>query len=117
MKLFQLNFFGILILLAAAAILIVLPSAVIQNIWNSFYATNMTREMTIELWQAALLWGALVSLLYATGIFQFKLDFKTLEAIDPDSINDPELRAEIERLKLKTQATKKSEKNRDDYNI
>lgn len=97
-----------------AAVFIGLPSYIIQNIWNSSYATNIDRDMTIALWQASLLWGALVSLLYATGIFQLKLDFKTLESIDPEDISDPELREEVERLQLKAQETNKSEKRKDD---
>ena len=77
--------------------------------------------MSIALWQASLLWGALVSLLYATGIFQFKLDFKTLESIDPDSISDPELREEVEKLQLKAQEANKPEEKKvkqdDDFSI
>lgn len=118
---FQLNFFGILILLALGSIFIILPSYIIQNIWNASYATEIDRDMTIALWQASLLWGALVSLLYATGLFQFKLDFKTLESIDPESISDPELREEVEKLQLKAQETQNSEEKPkaqdDDYNI
>ncbi|MDA0771439.1 MAG: hypothetical protein O3C63_00690 [Cyanobacteria bacterium] len=109
-------------MIIAAAVLIALPSFMIQNFWNSIVSANIVKDMSIEIWQASLLWGALVSLLYMTGIFQFKLDFKSLESIDVESINDPELRAEIENMQLKTQEAKKSEpikdpSKKDDYNI
>lgn len=121
MKLFQLNFFGILLMIIAAAVLIALPSFMIQNLWNSIVSANIVKDMSIEIWQASLLWGACVSFLYMTGIFQFKLDFKSLESIDTESINDPDLRAEIESMKLKTQEAKKSEPikdpKKDDYSI
>lgn len=101
MKIFQFNLFGILIFLAVLALVLVLPSYVIQSIWNSLYSLNLERDMSIELWQAALLWGALLSALYMTGIFRFKIDFKTLDSIDMDSIQDPELKAQIEELRSK----------------
>ncbi len=109
MKLFQLNFFGILILLLSIVLLVGVPSFLIQAVWNSTCATSMERDLSIDLWQAALLWGALVAALYMTGIFQFKLDFKTIDSIDLDAINDPNLKEEIEQLKLKA-AKAKSEK-------
>ena len=115
MKLFQLNFFGIFVLLVLATVVLVLPSFVIQSIWNSIYGSRLEHEMIIDLWQASLLWGAIVTILYMTGIFSFKLNFKTLDSIDLDSINDPELRAEIEKLKLQAKKaeedSKKDEKN------
>ena len=110
MKLFQLNFLGILILLASIVLLIGVPSFLIQAVWNSNCATSMERDLSIELWQAALLWGALVAALYMTGIFQFKLDFRTIDSIDLDAINDPNLKEEIEQLKLKAAKAKSPEK-------
>ena len=105
MKLFQLNFFGILMLLILATVILVLPSFVIQSIWNSIYGSRLEHDMSISLWQASLLWGAIVTILYMTGIFSFKLNFKTLDSIDLNSINDPELKAEIEKLKLQAKKT------------
>ena len=116
MKLFQLNFFGILILLLSIVLLVGVPSFLIQAAWNSTCATSMERDLSIDVWQAALLWGALVAALYMTGIFQFKFDLRTIEAIDLDTINDPELKDEIEHLKLKAakakQETSKPKKNK-----
>ncbi len=106
MKLFQLNFFGILILLASIVLLVGVPSFLIQAVWNSACATSMERDLNIDLWQAALLWGAMLSALYMTGVFQFKLDFRTIDSIDLDAINDPSLKEEIEQLKLKAAKAK-----------
>lgn len=111
MKLFQLNFFGLLFLLVLLAVLFVLPSFIIQSIWNSIYGSRLEHDMTIDLWQASLLWGAIISILYMTGIFSFKLNFKTLDSIDLDSINDPELRAEIEKLKLQAKKSEEEKKS------
>lgn len=102
MKIFQFNFLGLLILVSFLSVLIVVPSYIVQNIWNAIYSVDLERDMTINLWQAALLWGACLSAIYMTGIFKFKIDFKTLDNIDLDSIKDPELKAEIERLKTKS---------------
>ena len=88
------------------AVAIVLPSFIIQTVWNLVQAANIDRDLSIEIWQAGLLWGAMLSLLYMSGIFQFKLNFKSLESIDLDTITDPELREEIERLQLQAQETK-----------
>lgn len=100
MKLFQLNFLNIIFILLVVTLILVVPSFVIETFWNSLYAANLERDLRINVFQAALLWGAFLSLIYMTGIFQFKLDLKSLESIDVDSINDPELREEIEKLKL-----------------
>ena len=103
MKIFQFNFFGILILVATLLLLVLVPSYIVQNIWNSMHVLNIDRDMSIELWQAGLLWGAILTAIYMTGILKFKIDFKTLDSIDLDSINDPELKAEIEKLKAQSE--------------
>lgn len=100
---------SIIILIALVLSLVLLPSYIIQEIWNWAYSTNIKRDMSIELWQAALLWGACLTAIYMTGVFKFKIDFKTLDTIDLDTINDPELKAEIE--KLKAQSDEDDEKN------
>lgn len=100
MKLFQLNFFGIFIFLIVLTLAIGLPSLIIQVSWNSISLSSLERDISINIFQAALLWGAIVSILYLTGIFRFSLGFKSIEAINLDSIDDPELREEIEKLKL-----------------
>lgn len=99
MKLFQLNLLAIFLLLASIALLVVLPSFLIQGIWNSFTSQSLEHDFRIELWQASLLWGALITVLHMFGVFSFKINFKTLESIDLDSISDPELRSELEKLK------------------
>ncbi len=99
MKIFQFNLFAILIFLVIVSLLVLVPSFIVESLWNSFYSINIERDMTIELWQAALLWGACLAAIYMTGIFKFKIDFKTLESLDINQIDDPELKAEIEKLK------------------
>ena len=107
MKLFQLNFFGILLMVLLLAVVILVPSVLIQALWNSIYAGGIERDFSIEIWQAALLWGACLTLIYMSGLVQFKLNFKTLDAIDLDSIPDPELREEIEKIKAKAEEAEK----------
>ncbi len=106
MKLFQLNFIGILILLLVLVVGIFVPSVIIQNIWNACHHGNLEQNIQIEVWQAALLWGAIVTALQMFGVFSFKFNFTSLEGIDIDSIKDPELREELEKLKQEAAAKK-----------
>jgi hypothetical protein len=114
MKLFQLNFFGIVLILLVLIGLVLVPSLIIQVLWNSVYASGIERDLSIEIWQAALLWGAVLTLIYMSGIFQFKLNFKTLDSIDLDSIPDKELREEIEKLKIKAKEAEQQKNNNED---
>lgn len=109
MKLFQLNFFGIILILLIVLAVIFIPSLIIQSFWNSIYSANIERDLSIEIWQAALLWGAVLTLIYMSGIVQFKLNFKSLDSIDLDSIPDPELREEIKKLKAKAEEAEKED--------
>lgn len=95
----RMNFVGILLLLIAAAALIGLPSLIVQSIWNTAFERTIERDMSIAIWQAALLWASLLTVLYSTGIFKFQIDFRTIENVDISDIDDPELRAEIEKIK------------------
>lgn len=109
MKLFQLNFFGIILMILLLTVVILIPSVIIQALWNAVYSGGLERDFTIAIWQAALLWGACLTLIYMSGIVQFKLNFKTLDSIDLDSIPDPELREEIEKLKAKAEEAEKED--------
>ncbi len=99
MKMIRMNFVGILLLLVVAAALIGLPSLIIQSIWNTAFERTIERDMSIALWQAVLLWAALLTALYSTGMFKLQIDFRTIENIDTQQIDDPDLRAEIEKIK------------------
>ncbi len=101
MKMFQLNLLSLILLFLVVGLALFLPSFLIQNLWNLTLADHLERDLRIDILQASLLWGALLSLLYMSGIFKFKLDFQKLENIDLESIDDPELRQEIENLRLK----------------
>ena len=96
-------------MLLVLAVVILVPSYIVQGIWNSMYAINLDRDMTIEVWQAALLWGAILTGIYMTGILKFKIDFKTLDSIDLSQIDDPELKAEIEKLRAESKDSKNHE--------
>jgi hypothetical protein len=113
MKMFQINFSNIFFILLILSLIIVLPSFIIQVLWNSIYATNLERDMSIQVWQAALLWGAFLALLYMTGVVRFKIDLKTLESIDLDNIADPELRDEIEKLKIQAKKAQEEKKKKE----
>lgn len=107
MRLFQLNFLSIIIIASVLLVLIAFPSFLIQSVWNVFYSKVLERDFTISLWQASLLWGALLTLLYMSGILKFKLNLKSVDTIDLDSIDDPELRSEIEKLQKAIKDEKK----------
>lgn len=99
MKLFQLNFLTVLLLILVGSVAVLIPSLFIQSVWNSMFENFDARDVSIAVWQASLLWGSLLCVLYMTGIFKFKIDFKTLDSIDLDQINDPQLRDKIEKLR------------------
>jgi len=96
-KLFQLNLISIILLIAAVTAFILVPSFFLQILWNAVYSNFIERDLTIEIWQASLLWGAIVSAIYLSGLV--RIDFQTIDSIDLDSIEDPELREKIRRLK------------------
>lgn|GEM_PF-2065864 len=95
----RMNLVGILLLVVIAAAVLGLPSLMIQSLWNMAFERSLERDLSISLWQAALLWGALLAAIYMTGIFRLQVDFRTIENIDISDIDDPELRAEIEKIK------------------
>ncbi len=95
----KLNFIGIFLLILVGIVAIALPSLIIQSLWNSAFEQALDRDMSIAIWQAALLWGAFLSLLYMSGIFKFQIDFRSIENVDLTEIDDPELRGEIEKIK------------------
>lgn len=97
MKLFQLNLISALMLVIGLSAFILIPSFFLQVIWNAVYSNFIERDLTIEIWQASFLWGAIVSAIYLSGIV--RVDFQTIDSIDLDSIDDPELKAKILRLK------------------
>ncbi len=99
MKMIRLNFSSIILLIVVVAVLLALPSLIIQSLWNSAFERALDRDLSIEIWQAAMLWGALLALVYMSGLFRFKVDFKTIDNIDLSQIEDPELRNEIEKIK------------------
>jgi hypothetical protein len=89
---------------------ILIPSFFLQVIWNAVYSNFIERDLTIEIWQASFLWGAIVSAIYLSGIV--RIDFQTIDSIDLDSIDDPELKAKILRLK-EEKATERSLRGND----
>lgn len=111
---FQLNLFGIMVLIVSLFLLLVVPSLILESVWNSMVASNIERDLTINLYQAALLWGVVMTLIYMSGIFSFKLSFKTLDSIDLDQVQDPELKEEIERLKLQAQKAEETKKTKEE---
>lgn len=113
MKIFQLNFISVLFLTILIGLGVLLPSYIIQAIWNSSALEfSFERDLSISLWQASLLWGSALMLLYSLGIFKVKLDFKTLDSIDVNQINDPDLKDEIEKLKAEYKRQENIEKKR-----
>jgi hypothetical protein len=96
-KLFQLNLISALMLILGLSAFILIPSFFLQVIWNAVYSNFIERDLTIEIWQASFLWGAIVSAVYLSGIV--RIDFQTVDSIDLDSIDDPELKEKILRLK------------------
>jgi ABC-type multidrug transport system fused ATPase/permease subunit len=110
MKIFKLDLLGIILLIFISLLVIVLPSVLVQFIWNSVVSNHLENNLVINLFQAILLWGAIATLFYITGVFKFGFSFQELEAIDLSTIEDPELRSELEKLKI--EAHKKEEEKK-----
>ena len=71
-------------------------------------------DLSISVWQAALLWAAMLCAIWMSGIFKLKIDLKTLDNLDVDDIDDPELRQELEQLKQEIHShTKKHDDSED----
>lgn len=109
MKVLKVNLFTILIFLLVLSVVLLVPSLVIQSFWNSAFGSSIETNMMIELWQAALLWGSCLCLIYMSGIFKFKIDLKTLDSVDLDQV-DPSLRSEIEDLMQEVKKREEEEK-------
>ena len=97
MKLFQLNLINFLGLALTITLLLLLPSFLIKVVWNSIYGGFLERDLSIDLWQASLLWGAAITMIYMSGVI--RVDFQTIETIDLEAIDNPELREKIRKLK------------------
>lgn len=97
MKLFQLNLINFIGLALTVVLFLVLPSFLIKVLWNTIYGGFLERNLSIDLWQASLLWGAALSLVYMSGLV--RIDFQTIESIDLESIDNPDLREKIRKLK------------------
>ncbi len=114
MKIFQLNLLSVFILFAIIGLGVMVPSLIIESIWNASSLTgSIDRDYSIELWQASLLWGSFLAILAGSGIFKFKVDFKTIDSIDIDKIDDPSLKDEIERMKAQLDKEHKKESPKD----
>lgn len=112
MKMFHLDLLRIFLGLSLITLGIALPSFVIESIWNASIASSiMERDLSIDLWQASLLWGSLITALYMLGIFKVKIAFKSLDSIDINEIDDPDLRSKIVKLKRKVQEENSNEED------
>lgn len=110
MKLFKFNFLTILLIALITGLVVAGPSYLIQSIWNATVSPQfLERDLSIEVWQAFLLWSAVLTGIYMTGIFKIGFDLKSIDSIDLSEINDPELRDEIEKLKELEKAKEKSQ--------
>jgi len=108
MKIFQLNLTNISFLVVLVGLGIVLPSLIIESIWNSSVAINFTeRDLHINALQASLLWGSLLTTIYMSGIFKIQIDLKKLDNLDLNNIDDPELKDELQKLKKEAKEKKK----------
>ena len=116
---FQLSPNSIFLLAIVLGLAVGLPSVIIESIWNGSVASTFTeRDLTINVFKASLLWGAILTTIYMSGIFKIQIDFKKLDNLDINDIEDPDLKDEIKKLKeeYKTEKEKTGEiKNSDDF--
>lgn len=107
MKIIKLNSFStFLISMLVIGFVILLPIVLIQVAWNETIG-NVYDYLTINFWQAFILWLIVLTILNIAGLFKFKIIFDTKDQ-DEDTI-----RNSIESLTANTEEKAKDLDHKD----
>ncbi len=114
MKIYKINslttiFFSLLIF----GFVLLLPIVLIEALWNGTVGKTFT-DITINFWQALILWLMFLVALNIIGIFKLEFAMESADSFDKDlikqKINDiKELHAKLEKTKLETDNKQKTE--------
>ena len=81
-----------------------LPIVLIEALWNSTIAKTYT-DISIDFWQALILWLIVLVTLNILGIFKFEFAIETQESFDKEL-----LKKKIQNLQKKTEGLNNTEK-------
>ena len=109
MKIYKLNslttlLFGFLVV----GLVFFLPIFLIETLWNNTVGRTYT-DVTIDIWQALILWLVALVLLNIAGLFKFEFAVEATDTYDKDT-----LKKKVETLKKQIDdSLEKEDKNKD----
>lgn len=84
----------ILIIFLISSFAFILPIVLIETLWNTTVAKSF--DVTINLWQALILWLSVLVILNIMGVFKFEFAIESMEELDKET-----LKKQLETLKSK----------------
>ena len=109
MKIYKLNsLMTFLFIFFISGIVLILPSGLIQLLWNTTVARTYS-EISIDFWQALILWLILIVVLNILGIFKFEFAIETREEIKKELFSKDILKNGQEKGKLENEIKESKE--------
>lgn len=99
----------ILFIVLICSLTCILPIALIETLWNNTVAKSF--DVTINLWQALILWLSILVILNILGVFKFEFAVESIDELDKEA-----MQKKLETLKNKIEEVNESEiksKNKD----
>lgn len=88
----------ILFILLISSLTCILPIALIETLWNTTIAKSF--DININLWQALILWLAILVILNIIGVFKFEFAVESIDDLDKEA-----MKKKLEALKNKIEET------------
>lgn len=92
----------ILFILLISSLTCILPIALIETLWNTTIAKSF--DITINLWQALILWLSILVFLNILGVFKFEFAVESLDETDKETVQK-----KLEALKNKIEEINETE--------
>lgn len=92
----------ILFILLISSLTCILPIALIETLWNTTVAKSF--DVSINLWQALILWLSVLVILNIMGVFKFEFAVESLDDLDKES-----MKKKLEALKNKIEDINETE--------
>ena len=103
MKIIKINSLTtILFILLICSLTCILPIALIETLWNTTVAKSF--DVTINLWQALILWLSILVMLNIIGVFKFEFAVESLDTSDKEA-----MQKKLETLKSKIEDINETE--------
>ncbi|MBI2995098.1 MAG: hypothetical protein HYY52_00095 [Candidatus Melainabacteria bacterium] len=109
MKIYKLNSLTtFLVALLIISLVTFLPITMIELFWNTAIGKNFT-DLTVNFWQALILWLIILITLSILGIFKFEFVIETHKVTDKDLLDKNLLKRKIESLQSESEKTPETE--------